>query len=112
MLIVDDEEIIAETLAMICRQQGFQVDTAYSGETAVQKAAELPPDVLVSDVILGGISGVEAAIEIRRQTPGCRVILLSGQIAADELADRAKSHHFELLIKPVHPRVLLSRLQA
>lgn len=114
VLIVDDEEVIAETLALICRHHGFQVVTAYSGEMAIEKAAELHPDVLVSDMILGGISGIEAAMEICRETPGCRVILLSGQIVpAETVADaRNRGHHFEFLIKPVHPDVLLRRLQA
>lgn len=114
VLIVDDERIIADTLTLICRHRGYQVETAYSGEVALEKAAQWQPHVLISDVVLGGMSGLDAAVEICRKIPDCRVILLSGQPLGMDLLDRAKEcgQMFEVLIKPVHPETLLSRLQA
>ena len=114
VLIVDDEHVIADTLALICKYQGFQVETAYSGEMAVEKAEQWPPNVLITDMALGGISGLETALEICRKYPSCRVILLSGRPVESEVLDRAKEcgQVFQVLLKPVHPETLLRRLQA
>lgn len=114
VLIVDDEQVIADTLALILRNRGYEVYTAYSGEAAVELAAALRPDVLIADMALGRMSGMDAALEVCRQLPDCRVILVSGQAPAPELLTRAsqQGHSFEVLTKPVHPMKLLERLQA
>lgn len=113
VLVVDDEAVIADTLALILRHWGFEVDVAYSGETAVQTASQHCPNALISDVVMGEMSGVDAAIEICRQNPECRVILISGQALTADLLVRARErgHVFELLTKPVHPDSLLQRLR-
>jgi CheY-like chemotaxis protein len=77
VLIVDDEEIVADSLARILREKGFSAHAAYNGEDALESAASLMPDVLVSDVIMPGINGVELAVRISKQFPDCRVILFS-----------------------------------
>jgi len=114
VLIVDDERVIADTLALILRARGYSVGTAYSGEEAVEAAAAQRPDVLISDVVMGRMSGIDAAIAICGQHPECRVILISGQSVTAELLAQAtrNGHNFEVLTKPVHPQVLLDRLEA
>lgn len=114
VLVVDDECLIANTLAQILTASGFEAKAVYSGETAVIAARELQPDVLITDVMMGGISGIEAAMRITKILPACRIILFSGQAATADLLARAeaKGQHFELLSKPVHPKVLLSHLAA
>lgn len=61
-----------------------------------------------------GMSGIEAAIEIRRRLPACSILLYSGQAATAQMMDDAKSrgHEFELLAKPVHPVQLLERVKS
>ena len=112
VLILDDEQIIANTLTLILNRSGFEARAAYSGEAAIDIARELSPDVLVSDVIMQGMTGIEAAIRISEIVPHCRVILFSGQAATSDLLERAQAegHRFELLVKPVHPRALLEKL--
>lgn len=112
VLILDDEQLIANTLALILNRSGFEARAVYNAEDAVEKARELSPDVLISDVIMNGTTGIEAAIRISELVPSCRVILFSGQAATADLLERAEAngHHFELLVKPVHPRALLQRL--
>lgn len=112
VLIVDDERVIADTLTLILRSRGYTVGTAYSGEDAVELAEAMHPDVLISDVVMGRMSGVDAAIAICGELPHCRVILISGQSITTELLRDATAcgHDFEVLIKPVHPNVLLERL--
>lgn len=112
VLVVDDERIIANTLAMILTRAGYDALTAYCGETAVEAAPRFEPDLLISDVIMPGITGIEAAIQIRAAQPTCKVLLFSGQAASINLLEMARSqvNEFEILLKPVHPADLLARL--
>lgn len=112
VLIVDDEHLIASTLALILNRSGFEAHAAYNGQEALAIAAELSPDILISDVIMDGMTGVEAAIRIAEMVPHCRILLFSGQAATATLLENAEAHghHFELLVKPVHPRLLIQRL--
>jgi DNA-binding NtrC family response regulator len=114
VLIVDDERIIADTLSMILAKKGFDARAVYSGEEALEAAPRVMPDVLVSDVVMRGMSGIDAAIQICETVPHCRVILLSGQGGTADLVRQAKSHgrEFEILTKPIHPQVLIDRLSS
>jgi len=114
VLIADDERVIADTLAMILNQSGFETRAVYSGEKAVEMATTFRPDMLISDVIMTGLNGIDAALRIRELLPGVKILLFSGQAAtADLLEDaRAQGYEFEILAKPVHPRDLLNRLRA
>ena len=114
VLIADDERIIADTLAQILVLSGYRAYAVYTGEQAVAAAAQSRPDVLISDVVMGGMNGIEAAIAIRRICPQCHVILFSGQATTMNLLARANSdgNHFEILAKPVHPASILARLHA
>jgi CheY-like chemotaxis protein len=112
VLIADDERIIANTLALILSASGFDAKAVYSGEKAIESAEEMRPDVLICDVILGGISGIEVAIRVSKLQPACKVVLLSGQAATADLLERAEAegHKFEILAKPIHPSALLEYL--
>lgn len=114
VLVVDDERVIADTLAMILNQSGFEAKAVYSGEKAVELAPLMAPDMLITDVIMADLNGIDAAIMIRSLLPEIKVLLFSGQAATADLLEkaRAKGYEFEILAKPVHPQDLLSRLQA
>jgi CheY-like chemotaxis protein len=114
VLIADDERMIANTLARILTSSGFEASAVYSGENAIEAARDLKPDVLITDVIMGGMTGIEAAIHIVGLLPNCRIILFSGQASTADLLEcaSAKGHRFEILSKPIHPRVLLDHLSA
>lgn len=112
ILIVDDEPTIADSLAYALSEFGYDATAVYDGQEALKSAATLNPDVLISDVVMPGMNGIEAGIQIRRMLPSCRIILLSGQAATCHLARDAKvrGHHFEIVTKPVHPRAMLAYL--
>ena len=114
VLVVDDERVIADTLAMILNQSGFDARAVYSGEKAVDMASTFTPDMLITDVIMADLNGIDAAIMIRSILPKIKILLFSGQAATADLLEkaRAKGYEFEILAKPVHPQDLLSRLQA
>jgi CheY-like chemotaxis protein len=114
VLVVDDEEIVADSLARILNQRGFAARAAYSGEEALESASTLRPDALISDVIMPGISGVELALHISRQFPSCRIVLFSALAVMSNLlkAFGAENCGFTLLAKPVHPEELVACLAA
>jgi len=113
VLVADDERVIADTLAIILNQSGFEATAVYSGEKAVEMARTLRPNMLISDVIMTDMNGIDAAIQIRSILPDCKILLFSGQAATADLLEgaRARGHEFEILAKPVHPQDLLARLR-
>ncbi len=114
VLVADDEQVIANTLAIILNQAGFEARAVYSGENAVETIDAFQPNMLISDVIMTGMTGIEAAIQIREKLPACKILLFSGQAATADLLEKARSqgHEFEILAKPVHPTDLLAKLRA
>ena len=113
VLVADDERVIADTLVIILNQSGFDATAVYSGTKAVELAESLKPDMLISDVIMPDLSGIDAAISVRRILPTCKILLFSGQAATADLLDKARQqgHEFEILAKPVHPQDLLAKLR-
>ncbi len=113
VLVVDDERIIADTLAMILNQSGFEARAVYSGEKALEFAVTYAPDMLITDVIMADLNGIDAAIRIRALLPEIKILLFSGQAATADLLEkaRAQGYEFEILSKPVHPQDLLSKLR-
>ncbi len=113
ILVVDDERIIAETMAEILEASGFQAAIAYDGWSALQVAGIVQPDYLLSDILMPRMNGVDLAIAIRKMYPAARILLFSGQAGITEIL-RAAQHQgfeFELIAKPIHPLILIARLK-
>lgn len=112
VMVVDDESRIADTLAAILSRSGYAAVTAYDGDSALETALLMPPEMLITDVVLPGMSGIDLAIAIQRIFPDCRIILFSGHASTTDLiaAANRNGQHFTLLNKPVHPADLLSRI--
>lgn len=114
VLVVDDESAIADTLSEILNRSGYAAVAAYDGEGALETALTMPPEMLITDVVLPGMSGIELALALRRIFPDCKILLFSGQATTSDLlvSARAAGHSFELLNKPVHPNDLLARVSS
>jgi CheY-like chemotaxis protein len=114
VLVADDERVIADTLSMILNQSGFEARAVYSGEKALELASSFSPDMLISDVIMADLNGIDTAIQIRALLPKIKILLFSGQAATADLLEKARSqgYEFEILAKPVHPQDLLNKLRA
>ena len=114
VLVADDERVIADTLAMILNQSGFEARAVYSSEKALEAVPIFKPDMLISDVIMGELNGIDAAIQIRELLPNIKILLFSGQAATSGMLASANTagHRFELLTKPIHPNDLLKRVSA
>src|SRR5208337_4969323 len=79
VLVVDDEHTIADTLAVILNRAGFNASAVYSGSEAVEVAKSVKPDLIISDVAMPEMNGIEAMILVRSFLPTCKVLLFSGQ---------------------------------
>ena len=114
VLVLDDETVIADTLAAILSLHGYECAATYNGDDAVERSRSFQPDLLIADVVMPGTNGIQAAIQIRAMLPACKILLFSGQAAtADLLEDARRSgHDFEILSKPLHPSDLLARIRS
>lgn len=114
VLIADDERVIADTLALILDRNGFEARAVYTSREALAMAPVFQPDILISDVLMTDINGVDAAVEMRGLLSQLRVFLLSGQSATGEMLARSQASGlgFEVMVKPIHPTDLLNKLNA
>lgn len=113
VFVVDDEKVIATTLAIILTQSGFVAESFTEPTQALSSAMGDVPNLLISDVMMPGMNGIDLAIAMREKCPDCKILLFSGQSAtADLLKDaRTKGHDFQLLQKPIHPTDLLNAIR-
>ena len=114
VFIVDDEKVIADTLCAILRTSGYEAVPFYDAESTLAAFGDKQPELVISDVSMPGMSGVELAVQIKDRFPECGVLLFSGQAGSAQLLEAAnqRGYDFELLVKPVHPKDLLARLQS
>ena len=114
ILIVEDEKIVADTLGQILAAHGYEIRVAYSAEHALDMLALWLPNVAILDVMLPKMNGIELALVLQENHPGCHVLLFSGQPSVEGLMQQARSegHDFEILAKPVHPTVMLNAISS
>jgi CheY-like chemotaxis protein len=114
VFVVDDEQVIASSLAAILKLHGYAATAFTSAREALAAAQSKAPDLLISDVLMPGLSGVDLAIQIRGECPECRILLFSGQATTQDLLKEARrqGNLFELLQKPVHPSALLESIES
>lgn len=114
VIVIDDEPVIADTVVEILNGEGFEAMAVSTGASAIELAKAFDPDVVLSDVIMPGLNGVETGIRIREIAPNCRVILFSGQAATVDLLEEAREqgHRFDILAKPIRPEQLISVIRA
>lgn len=110
ILVVDDEQSVADTLRIIFQKRGFECRAAYSGEEAIACTDEFCPELLLCDISMPGISGLEVVLRVTRKCPNCRVLLLTGHYTNLGYArEWAQTHPApsRIMIKPVPPALLL-----
>jgi DNA-binding NtrC family response regulator len=112
VFVVDDEHVIASTLAAILNMNGFSAEFFTRPLEALAASQSDIPDLLISDVTMPGLSGIDLAVQMRAQHPNCKILLFSGQTATLDLLEDARNqgHDFHLLQKPVHPSDLLAEI--
>lgn len=113
VLVVDDEPLIVQGLAAILDREGFTVLTAFDAHSALKLVQKASPELLISDVNMPGIDGIELAMRLVTALPSLKVLLFSGD--SERLKANFKTqegNHFSLLAKPVPPQQMLECVRA
>jgi DNA-binding NtrC family response regulator len=113
IVVVDDERIIAESAAMILRWKGFNVQSFTNPFEALRSMRARAPDLLLCDISMPLMSGIELASQVHQECPGCKVVLITGESDVEQTWETIKSrgHDFDLVLKPLHPVELVLRVQ-
>src|ERR1700743_3722807 len=80
VLVVDDESLIADSVATILNRNGYSAEALYSGADALQSVREQCPDIIVSDVVMPDVNGIQLAKAVRSLCPKTRIVLFSGNV--------------------------------
>jgi DNA-binding NtrC family response regulator len=110
ILLVDDEKEFVETLAERLRTRGFYVTEAFSGDEALEKLKEFNFDVTILDVLMPGMSGIEALREIKKLKPLTEVLMLTGHATIETAIEGMKMGAFDFLLKPCKMDILLEKI--
>jgi DNA-binding NtrC family response regulator len=107
--VVDDDAIVASTLAAILRLHGLSVTFFTDPTEALASALVQPPELLVSDVVMPGLSGIDLALQIKALCPTCKILLFSGQSATVDFVQDAErvDANLHIMPKPMRPSTLL-----
>ena len=113
VVVLDDERIIADSIALILNRSGLDAVAHYDGPSAIEFIHQECPDILLSDVVMPQLNGVQVANTVRLHCPGTRIVLISGNAATPNLLEHAcpGGPQFEILPKPIHPADLLQILR-
>lgn len=114
VLVVDDDVRIADSLVQILSSTGHEALAAYSAEAAIRLAERFNPEAVISDVVMGPVSGIELTNHIREHYPRCRILLFSGYASTKAFAQASltRGTNVQFLPKPVHPSRILEFLAA
>lgn len=115
VLVVDDDRLVADTLALIFERNGFTSRAAYSADEALEASREFGPDLLLCDVTMPARDGLSLVEDMTRELPGCRILMLTGFYSnVKNVRDRARklSRPVGILTKPCQPADLLREATA
>jgi DNA-binding response OmpR family regulator len=109
---VDDEVVIAVTLGEILSREGFDVSCFTNPLKALEAAHSHAPDLLIADVVMPELSGIDLAVVVRETWPNCMVLLFSGHPSTSAILQLASENgnNFDVLSKPVPPQEILARV--
>ena len=111
VLLVDDEEEFVLTLAERLNLRGIHATVATDGESALRLIEGDPPDVVVLDVLMPGMSGLDVLQRIRQEYPQIRVILLTGHGSTRDGIEGMRLGAFDFLMKPLSIEKLVEKLR-
>ena len=106
ILIVDDELIMRESLAGWLQRDGHEVETAASGEEALKKVEEKRYDILLVDIKMEGISGLDVLKQVKEDDPDIAVVMITAYGSISTAIDAMKSGAQDYLLKPFDPNEL------
>ena len=113
VFVVDDESVICWTLELIIKSMGFTTYSFIDPREALHAAFTDCPDLLISDITMPHMSGIELAIQMQMNDPRCKVLLVSGLATVQDLllSARESGYEFPILKKPIHPEALIAAVR-
>jgi signal transduction histidine kinase len=109
-LVVDDNKDAADTLAQLVSMFGHTAEVAYDGATALARARANPPDIVLCDLGLPGITGYDVARALRAERSGIRLVAISGYAQPEDIANAREAGFEQHMAKPIDPDKLQSLL--
>ena len=114
VVVVDDHAILRDGICSLLERQDdiLVVAEAENGRQALEKVAELLPDIVLMDIAMPEMSGLEALAEIKKVNPGIEVIILTGHASVDTAVEIMKLGGYEYLLKPTSTEDLMNKIDA
>lgn len=101
LLIVEDEDTLCRSLQRVFTREGFEVDIAESAEAAVQLLAEKSYDLVITDIILPGISGIELLTRYKEKNPGQKMIIMTAYASLETAVEAIRAGACDFIMKPI-----------
>lgn len=111
ILLVDDEKEFTDQLSERLKLRNYNVSAVYSGEAAVEEIGRVPFDVVILDVSMPGMDGIETLRQIKKIRPLTEVILLTGHATFETAVTGLKTGANDYLMKPANPGELIQKLE-
>ncbi len=111
VLVVDDEELTLRTISRGLRAEGYEVFTAGTGEEGLRIFEEQNPELMLLDIVLPGMDGVELLRRVKASNPAAIVLMMSAYHMVDRAVEAMKAGAFDYLVKPFHLADLMATLQ-
>ena len=108
ILVIDDEQIVHESCNRILTEEGYEVKNALTGQEGFKKIEDEPFDLVITDLKMPGISGMEALKKIKKDNPNIGIIMVTGYSTAETAVEAMKLGAFDYLPKPFTPDELIS----
>ena len=112
ILLAEDDDQMREFLCRGLRRAGHVVDAVGDGESALSRSQQMDYDLLLADVVMPGIDGVELARRVAGRQPGLRVMFITGFAAVAVQDERFTPHRPRVLAKPFHLRHLIAEIES
>ena len=112
LLVVDDDPHITELLRRILAYEGYSVATATSGDEALARTLERPPNLIILDILMPGLDGLEVTRRLRAAGDNVPILMLTGRDAISNRVEGFEAGADDYLIKPFAPEELLVRMKA
>ena len=110
VLLADDEEEFIETLAQRLELRDLSITTVFSGKSAIAMAEKIDFDVIILDILMPEITGIDALKEIKKIKPLTPVLLLTGEATVENAIQGMKLGAFDFLMKPTDTELLIEKI--
>jgi CheY-like chemotaxis protein len=115
VLVVDDDRLVADTLSLVFKVNGYQTEACYSAADGLRRARSFAPELLLCDVSMPDETGLQLAEKMNHEMPDCKVLMLTayaGNADQVELQAMRMKRPLKLLNKPCRPELLLNEARA